>query len=137
MKILVTQLCPALLQTHGLWPAMLLCPWDSSGKNTGVSCHFLLQGIFLIRGLNLCLFCLLHWQSDSLPLAPPRKPPWNCCFLFSTCYLILNHLANLVSFENNSITFFLPHPSPSSRFCFRAWSRQGPWLGLKNIGQGP
>jgi len=21
----------------------LLCPWDSSGKNTGVGCHFLLQ----------------------------------------------------------------------------------------------
>ena len=27
--------------------------WDFfSGKNTGVSCHFLLQGIFLIQGLN-------------------------------------------------------------------------------------
>ena len=24
----------------------LLCPWDSPGKNTGVCCHFLLQGIF-------------------------------------------------------------------------------------------
>ena len=23
-----------------------LCPWDSSGKNTGVGCHALLQGIF-------------------------------------------------------------------------------------------
>ena len=22
----------------------LLCPWDSAGKNTGVCCHFLLQG---------------------------------------------------------------------------------------------
>ena len=25
---------------------------DSSGKNTGVGCHFLLQGIFLTQGLN-------------------------------------------------------------------------------------
>ena len=24
------------LQPHGLQPARLLCPWDSSGKNTGV-----------------------------------------------------------------------------------------------------
>ena len=24
---------------HGLQPARLLCPWDSPGKNTGVSCH--------------------------------------------------------------------------------------------------
>ena len=26
------------------------CPWDFPGKNTGVGCHFLLQGIFLIQG---------------------------------------------------------------------------------------
>ena len=32
--------------THGLWPTRLLCPWDFSGRNTGVSCHFLLQGIY-------------------------------------------------------------------------------------------
>ena len=30
----------------------LLCPWDSLGKNTGVGCHFLLEGIFLTQGLN-------------------------------------------------------------------------------------
>ena len=28
------------------------CPWDFPGKNTGVSCHFLFQGIFPIQGLN-------------------------------------------------------------------------------------
>ena len=27
----------------------LLCPWSSPGKNTGVGCHFLLQGIFQPR----------------------------------------------------------------------------------------
>ena len=30
----------------------LLCPWDSPSKNTGVDCHFLLQGIILTQGLN-------------------------------------------------------------------------------------
>ena len=44
-------------------PTGLLCPWDSIGKNTGVGCHFLLQGIFLTQGLNLGL---LHWQADAL-----------------------------------------------------------------------
>ena len=43
------------------------------GKNTRVSCHFLLQGIFPTQGLNLCLLHLLHWEADSLPLAPPGK----------------------------------------------------------------
>ena len=36
------------------------CPWDSPGKNTGVGCHALLQGILPIQGLNLCLLWLLH-----------------------------------------------------------------------------
>ena len=34
---------------HGLEPARLLCPWNFPGENTGVSCHFLLQGIFPTR----------------------------------------------------------------------------------------
>ena len=45
--------CPVMpdsLQPHGLWPARLLCPWGSPGKNTGVGCHALLQGIFLTQG---------------------------------------------------------------------------------------
>ena len=45
----------------------LLCPWDSLGKHTGVSCHALLQGIFLTQGLNSCFLCLMHWQMGSLP----------------------------------------------------------------------
>ena len=46
----------------GLWPARLLCPWDCPGKNTGVGCHFLLQGIFLTQGLNLPHPCLLYFR---------------------------------------------------------------------------
>ena len=40
------------LPPHGLYPARLLCPWDSPGKNTGVGCHTLLQGIFPTQGSN-------------------------------------------------------------------------------------
>ena len=29
------------------------------------------------QGLNSCLLCLLHWQTDSLPLVPPGKPQIN------------------------------------------------------------
>ena len=45
-----------------LWTilARLLCPWDSPGKSTGVSCHFLLQRIFLTQGLYPHNLCLLH-----------------------------------------------------------------------------
>ena len=57
------------LQSSGLQPARLLCPWDFPGKNSGVGCHLLLQGIFLTQGLNPHL----HWQVGSLPLVPPSK----------------------------------------------------------------
>ena len=36
-------------------PVRFLCPWNSPGKNTGVGCHALLQGIFLVQGLNTSL----------------------------------------------------------------------------------
>ena len=44
------------------------------GKNTGVGCHFLLQGTFLAHRSNLRLLHLLHWQIDSLSPVPARKP---------------------------------------------------------------
>ena len=43
---------------HRAQPASLLWPWDSPGKNTGLGCHALLQGIFLTQGLNLG-FCIV------------------------------------------------------------------------------
>ena len=49
-----------------------VCPWDSSGKNTGVGC--LLQGIFPTEGLNPSLLCLQHQQAGSLLLVSPGKP---------------------------------------------------------------
>ena len=63
----VTQSCPTLCDPLACSLPGLLCPWDYPGKNTGVGCHFLLQGIFLTQGWNPHL-CLLHWQVDSLPL---------------------------------------------------------------------
>ena len=48
---------------HGVFQARIL-EWE---------CHFLLQGIFLTQGSNLHLLHLLHWQVDSLLLAPPGK----------------------------------------------------------------
>ena len=66
------QSCPTLCDPMD---SMLLCPWDSPGKNTGVGCHPLLQGIFPTQESNPCLLGLLHWQAGPLPLVPPGKPP--------------------------------------------------------------
>ena len=72
------------LRPHGLQPFRFLCPWDSPGKNTGVSCHFLLQGIFLKQGSNLgVLYCrrILYRLSQNLgSLKSCYDTTWcNCC----------------------------------------------------------
>ena len=74
MSCLIAESYPALLWPHRLQLSSLLCPWDFPGKNTGVSCHFLLQGIFLTQGSNMSL---LHWQADSLPLSHQGSPVLN------------------------------------------------------------
>ena len=64
---------PGFQETPG-WPLWLFEPglcfgdsqasasnpmaWDFPGKNTGVGCHFLLQGIFPTQGSNPCLTLL-------------------------------------------------------------------------------
>ena len=42
---------------------------DSLGKNTGVDCQALLQGIFPTQGLNLRLLCLLGCRQILYPLS--------------------------------------------------------------------
>ena len=73
------------LKPCGLQPARLLCPWNFPGENTGVGCHFLLQGIFLTQGLNPHLLCLLHcrwilyWMSHRGSPTRDRSP--QICYL--------------------------------------------------------
>ena len=89
-SVVSDSLCP-----HGLKFTRLLCPWNFPGKKTGVDCHFLLQGIFLVQGWSLCLLCLLHWQVCLLLVEPPGSPCMYVC--------LLNWLAGFFFF------FFLYH----------------------------
>ena len=63
-KVKVAQSC---LTICDLLDCRLLCPWEFSGKNTGVGSQSLLQGIFLTQGSNpglthcrRILYCLSH-----------------------------------------------------------------------------
>ena len=52
-------------------PNKLLCPWDFPGRDIGVGCHALFQGIVPTQGSNLHH---LHWEADSLPLSHLGSP---------------------------------------------------------------
>ena len=90
----VAQLYPTLWP-HGLQPTRLLHPWDFPEKNTGVGCHFLLQGIFPTQGSNpgllhcrQTLYHLSHqvspkkvWISTSTKFyhcQSVQRPLWKC-----------------------------------------------------------
>ena len=55
----------------GLQPSRLLCSWDFPGKNTGVGCHFLLQGIFPTQEANSGL---LHCRQILYQLSYKESP---------------------------------------------------------------
>ena len=99
------------LQPQGLQPTRLLCPWDFPAKNPGVGSHFLLQGVFLIQGLNPHL---LHWQVDSSPLSRLGSPFFPIVLPFSECHTdgsIQSVLSNLASFIPHGVFLLLSHIS--------------------------
>ena len=66
-KTITKRLCSGLHKVKSLscvqlfvtpWPTWLLRPWDSPGKDTGVGCLFLLQGIFPTQGSDPYLLSL-------------------------------------------------------------------------------
>ena len=60
--------------------------WGSPGKNNGVGCHFLLQGIFLTQAPNSHP---LHWQVDSLPLSHQGSPKKEALLRFNIQILLV------------------------------------------------
>ena len=62
------------LWLHRLGPARLLHSCDFTGKNTGVGCHFLLQGIIPTRGSNSSL---PHWRQTPYHLSHNSNPIQN------------------------------------------------------------
>ena len=82
--------CVQLLGPQGLYPARLLCPWDSPVQNTGAGSHALLQGIFSTQGLNpdvlhcrQILYKLSHKGSQvaHIPAAAAAKSLQSCATL--------------------------------------------------------
>ena len=84
---------------------------DSPGKNTGVVCHALLQGILPTQGSNPSLLQLLHWQANFPPLSYLGSPFLRQLLLFS--YSIMSSSLQLHGLQNSRH----PCPSPSLGVC--------------------
>ena len=99
--VCASSLSPAWL-CDSLDSARLLHPRDFPSKNTGVGCHFLLQGIFLTQGLNPRLLCLLHCRWILYPLSHRGSPQLHYQTLKS--FLIALILWNNIGIINFKLT---------------------------------
>ena len=106
---------PALCDSVDCSPPGFSVHGDSLGKNTGVDCHALLQGISLPEGSSLHLLRLLRWQARSLPLAPPGKS--QTLLILCVKWIINENL--LYSTENSSWCSVVPkwEGNPKKRGC--------------------
>ena len=68
------QWCPTLCNVMDYSPPGSSVHGILQARILGVTCHFLLQEIFLIQGSNPCLLHFLHWQVDSLLLSYQGSP---------------------------------------------------------------
>ena len=102
--------CVRLFVTLWTVTYQALCSWASPGKNTGVGCHALLRGIFLIQRSNLCLLRLLCWQADSLPQCHYEAP-----YIFQSVQFSQLVVSNSLQAHESQHTR-PPCPSPSPEF---------------------
>ena len=109
VRINLLQLYPTLYNPMDCGPPGSSVHGDSAGKNSGVGCHALLQGIFPTQGSNPGLLCLLHCQTGSLPLVPLGKPPktihihmYSSRYVNVICICGYTHLFELSLLENNN-----------------------------------
>ena len=84
-------------------PTRLLCPWDFPGKNTGVDCHAILQGIFPTQGSKPGL---LHCRQILYHLSHQGSPRFHILMPFTYCFQYLKYYISLVCL-GNSISFCL------------------------------
>ena len=105
-KVLVAQSCQLLWEPMDCSPPGSSVPGDSPGKNTGVGCHFLLQGIFPTQGSNLDF---LHYRQILYYLSHQRNPRYslrtgNSYFFISSRVVNLYLLKSDVAvFENSQM----------------------------------
>ena len=100
---LVTQWCLTLCDPMDCSPPGSSVHGDSPGRNTGMGCHFLLQGIFPTQGLNLYLLNCLQ----ILYQLSHQGSPWSSLVIVMFCLDSVSPLPHpLPHFDHLSDTSF-------------------------------
>ena len=99
------------VQHHRRQPTRLPRPWDSPGKNTGVSCHFLLQCMKVKR------------ESEAGQSCPTLSDPRDCSLPGSSIHGIFQARAVV---SDSATPWTIAHQAPPSM----EFSRQEHWSGL-------
>ena len=102
LKVKVTQSCPTLCPTHGLYN-----PWNSPGQNTGVDSHSVLQGNLPNPGIEPRSPAL---QADSLPAEPQGKAFFFFFFFYLSVYIFWWHINDNMFLSLPSILNFITYP---------------------------
>ena len=110
---------------HGRWPARLLHPWDSPGKNTGVCCHSLLQGIFPTQGSNPGL---PHCRQTLYHLNQQGSPCWKRLSKSPCACFGLNHVP-----PDRCAGDPTPHSENVTSFRDKVFTEVGEWVHTKSL----
>ena len=117
------------LRPHRWQPTRLLCPWDSPGKNTGVSCHLLLQGMHACQVASVVSNSVRpHGQQPTRLLCPQdslsKSTGVGCHFLLQCMHACM--LSRFSHVRRCATLWTAAHQAPLST----GFSRQEYWSGL-------
>ena len=111
------QSCLTLCDPMDYSPLVSFCPWGSPGKNTGVGCHVLFQGIFPTQEVNPHL---LHWRQILYALNHLGSPflsyyqanyEFHWFYLEITFWLCPVHYISMVPLTAGVVGWPCTHPS--------------------------
>ena len=121
------------VRPHRRQPTRLPRPWDSPGKNTGVGCHFLLQGMKVKSQSEIVQSCpTLSDLWTAAYQAPPsmgfsRQEYWSGLPLPSPQCIIFKDLIQVIREWFNGFRYILQFKSEFGNKEFVIWAKVSSW----------
>ena len=119
---LTAQSCPTLCNPMYYSPPGSSVHWDSSGKDTGVCCHALLQGNFPSQGLNaglpLCRCILYHLSHQGSPPVYIVRLNWHITLCKFKVYSVMVWWFDMCIYYEMIVIRRLVNTSITSYSCF-------------------